>query len=110
VCRKLRQFHPFHQFRAGVVVASSQIAHASETLMRVRLWRRDDVGAALMAVQLSQERAREVVSELYGACFRASATAQHSGCVRGAASGPEPATEAAMPAFPSQSMKPLQEP
>jgi hypothetical protein len=53
VCRKLRQFHPFHQFRAGVVVASSQIAHASETLMRVGLWRRDDVGAARMAAQLS---------------------------------------------------------
>jgi uncharacterized protein len=55
--------------RAGIAVDSARMALASEALMQVDLGRRDDVGAALEAVLVSQQRDRDVFRELFNAFF-----------------------------------------
>lgn len=61
--------------RAGIALDSARMALASEALMLVDLGRRDDVGAALEAVLISQQRDRDVFRELFDAYFRDPASA-----------------------------------
>ena len=56
--------------RAGIAVDSARMALASEALTLVDLGRRDDVGAALEAVLVSQQRDRDVFRELFDVYFR----------------------------------------
>lgn len=56
--------------RAGIAVDSARMALAGEALMQLDLGRRDDVGAALEAVLVSQQRDRDVFRELFDAFFR----------------------------------------
>jgi uncharacterized protein len=56
--------------RAGIPVDSARMALASEALTLVDLGRREDVGAALEAVLVSQARDRDVFRELFEVYFR----------------------------------------
>ncbi|MEP6969724.1 MAG: VWA domain-containing protein [Betaproteobacteria bacterium] len=56
--------------RAGIALDSARMALASEALTLVDLARRDDVGAVLEAVLVSQQRDRDVFRELFDAYFR----------------------------------------
>jgi uncharacterized protein with von Willebrand factor type A (vWA) domain len=56
--------------RAGIALDSARMALASQALMQVDLGRRDDVGAALEAVLVSQQRDRDVFRELFDGYFR----------------------------------------